>query len=72
MSDWNHESHSFMIFFVVTFIGLNINAWLTAYFSDQVALTQTVDLNKNIAVVLATGISLFWNFTGYKVIVFKR
>lgn len=72
MSNWNHEGHSFAIFFVVTFVGLNINAWLTAFFSVHIELTQTVDLNKNIAVVLATCISLFWNFIGYKVLVFKK
>jgi len=76
MSNWNHEGHSFFIFFVVTFIGLNINAWLLAFFSVHVHLVQNVnqnvDLNKNIAAVLATGISLFWNFVGYKVLVFKK
>jgi len=72
MSNWNHEGHSFFIFFVVTFIGLNINAWLLAFFSLHIHLTQTVDLNKNIAAVLATCISLFWNFIGYKVVVFKK
>lgn len=72
MSNWNHEGHSFLIFFIVTFIGLNINAGLTGYFSLHVQLTQTVDLNKNIAVVLATALSLFWNFIGYKLLVFKK
>jgi putative flippase GtrA len=72
LSDWNHESHSFMIFFIVTFIGLVINVSLVSFVSVHLHLTQIPDLDKNIAKVVATAISLFWNFTGYKLIVFKK
>lgn len=72
LSDWNHESHSFMIFFIVTFIGLAINVSLVSYVSVNLHLTQIADLDKNIAKVIATAVSLFWNFAGYKLIVFRK
>jgi putative flippase GtrA len=71
MSDWHHEGHSFIVFFLVTLIGLGINSGLVSVISTHLHLTNT-DLDKNIAAVLATGVSLFWNFTGYKVVVFKK
>ena len=71
LSDFNHESHSFIAFFLVTLIGLGINVGIISVISANLHLTGT-DLDKNIAAVLATCISLFWNFVGYKVIVFKK
>ena len=71
MSDWDHVGHSFVIFFIVTLIGLGINSSLSSVISLHVHFTHT-DLDKNIAVALATGVSLFWNFVGYKVVVFKK
>lgn len=71
MSDWDHVGHSFVIFFIVTLIGLAINSSLSSVISTHVHLTAT-DLDKNIAVALATGVSLFWNFVGYKLLVFKK
>lgn len=72
MSNWDHESHSFMIFFIITFIGLVINVSLLSFISVHLHLTKIVDLDKNIAKVVATAISLFWNFAGYKLVVFKK
>ena len=72
LSDWNHESHSFLIFFIVTFIGLVINVSLVSIVSVHLHLTQNPDLDKNIAKVVATAVSLFWNFTGYKLLVFRK
>ncbi len=71
MSDWNHESHSFFIFVLVTLVGLGINVSLVSIISLHLHLTHT-DLDKNIASILATLVSLFWNFIGYKVVVFKK
>lgn len=71
LSDFNHESHSFIIFAAVTFIGLAINVSLVSIISSHLHLTGT-DLDKNIATILATLVSLFWNFTGYKILVFKK
>ncbi|MBX4191376.1 MAG: hypothetical protein KW804_01085, partial [Candidatus Doudnabacteria bacterium] len=72
LSDWNHEGHSFMIFFIVTFVGFLINFTLVTFVSVHLHITQIADLDKNIAKVIATAVSLFWNFTGYKLIVFKK
>ncbi len=71
LSDWDHEGHSFLIFFVVTLIGLGINVSLISVISANLHLTGS-DLDKNIAAALATGVSLFWNFVGYKVVVFRK
>lgn len=71
LSDWNHKSHSFVMFFIVTGVGFLINAVLSSVFSTYIHPTQT-DLDKNIALALATGVALFWNFAGAKVIVFRK
>src|ERR1051326_5321855 len=67
MSTWSHESHSFAIFFIVTIVGFFINSGLSGVFSTHIHITHR-DLDKNIAAALATGVSLFWNFVGYKVV----
>jgi putative flippase GtrA len=72
MSDWDHVGHSFAVFFTVTLIGLGINSTLSSVVSTHLHLTKIVDLDKNIAVAIATGASLIWNFTGYKIVVFKK
>lgn len=72
MSDWNHVGHSFLIFFSVTLIGLFINSSLSSVVSIYLHPTNIIDLDKNIAVALATGVAMFWNFIGYKVVVFKK
>lgn len=71
MADWHHEGHSFLVFAIVTFIGLGINVSLVSVLSLHIHLTHS-DLDQNIAKILATCVSLFWNFAGYKVIVFKK
>jgi putative flippase GtrA len=71
MSNWDHQGNYFLIFFTITLIGFGINSSLSSVISSNLHLTHT-DLDKNIAVALATGVSLFWNFVGYKVVVFKK
>lgn len=71
ISDWDHVGHSFIIFLIVTTIGFFINSSLSGLLSVHIHWTNS-DLDKNIAAALATGVSLFWNFTGYKVIVFRK
>ena len=70
-SGWGHQVQDFAVFVVVTLIGWGINVSLIAIVSLHLHLTHT-DLDKNLAAVVATAISLFWNFIGYKVIVFKK
>ncbi|HSX19147.1 MAG TPA: GtrA family protein [Candidatus Saccharimonadales bacterium] len=64
---------NFVTFAVVTVIGLLINTGvvygLTTYVAPIIVSTHT--LWANVAKLLATGLSLVWNFSGYKVIVFK-
>lgn len=68
---FTHPNHSFMTYFGVTFIGLLINAGLVAVISSNLRLTGG-DLDKNIAATVATIVSLIWNFTSYKLVVFKQ
>lgn len=66
----------FVIFIVVSVIGLLINSFLLALFSNKLAgqlgASISPDLIKNIAKIFATVASLVWNFIGYKLFVFKR
>lgn len=71
MSDWDHVGHSFTIFFIVTAFGFFINSGLSAILSTHIHLTRS-DLDKNIATALATGVSMCWNFIGYKIVVFNK
>ncbi len=64
----------FTKFITITLIGMTINTTIvysvTTLISPMFGLS--VELWANIAKVAATGISLVWNFTGYKLIVFKK
>lgn len=71
LANWSHEGHSFVIFFIVTGVGFLINSGLSALLSTHIHITHR-DLDKNIATALATGVSLIWNFIGYKLIVFRK
>lgn len=64
----------FIVFVAVTLIGLSINASIVFVISTfvQPRLGATGAQWINVAKIMATAISLFWNFTGYKVIVFKK
>lgn len=65
---------NFAVFFIVTLIGLGINSGIVFLIATFVTPFFEISgtLWVNFAKVLATGISLFWNFTGYRVIVFRR
>ena len=80
---WNREftfgskkkaAKSFPIFFTVTLIGLLVNASVVYVLSTFVLpqFIASANLRPNIAKVVATAITLFWNFAGYKLIVFKK
>ena len=62
------------LFLLVSLVGLAINAGIvyliTTYMSPMFGLSQHLWLNA--AAVVATGISLIWNFIGYRVFVFKN
>lgn len=65
---------SFPIFFTVTMIGLLINASVVYFLSTYIFphLIASPNLRPNVAKVVATAITMFWNFAGYKLIVFKK
>lgn len=68
--------HQFAIFMIVSIIGLIINSGIVALASLALAPSLTSLINadsiKNVAKILATCVSLIWNFLGYKLIVFKK
>ena len=68
------KKSNFITFAVITLIGLSINTGvvyaLTTYVPPVIVHSQT--LWANVAKLLATGLSLVWNFVGYRLIVFKN
>lgn len=70
----NAKSANFVVFFLVTVIGVAINSGIVFTITTFVPKVWAVDntIWVNIAKVLATGISLFWNFAGYRLFVFKK
>jgi putative flippase GtrA len=71
-----NNSKQFTIFVLVSIIGLLINSLLVSLVSsfilDKGYLIDNPDLVKNLAKILATFVSLIWNFFGYKLLVFRR
>ena len=70
----NAKQGNFFVFVAVTVIGLLINTTVvvvvTTWIPPLFGLSPT--LWANVAKVFATGFSMVWNFTGYKLVVFKR
>lgn len=70
------SKREFTIFIVVSVIGLLINSLCLAVASSQLVNSFHdqigADLIKNYAKILATVVSLVWNFIGYKLFVFKK
>lgn len=65
---------NFVVFFIVTIIGIAINSGIVFLVTTFVPKIWAIDntLWANFAKVMATGISLFWNFAGYRLLVFKK
>jgi putative flippase GtrA len=65
---------NFVLFFIITVIGVGINSsivfLIATYMNPLFGPDRTLWVN--FAKVLATGVSLFWNFLGYKLFVFRR
>lgn len=77
---WNKEwvfpsrkQARFSTFFVLTLIGLGLNTGIVFVFTTYIPpiLNLSPTLWANISKVIATGVSLFWNFGAYKLIVFN-
>lgn len=69
-------THQLSLFILVSLIGLVINISIIAIASHLLAPSMGESVNedtvKNISKAMATGVSLIWNFMGYKLLVFKR
>ncbi len=69
------KGSQFASFVAVSLIGLLLNSLIIAVASKVLAPNLPASINadtvKNIAKALATGVSLIWNFVGYKLFVFK-
>jgi len=65
---------NFITFVAVTLIGLAINSGIVYVISTFVppVFVDSQKLWTNLAKVLATGVSLIWNFMGYRLVVFKK
>ncbi|MDQ5961427.1 MAG: hypothetical protein QG581_348 [Patescibacteria group bacterium] len=70
----NREETKFAQFIGVSLLGSGINSSIVAGITTFVAPVFGISpvLWANIAKLLATGISLIWNFVGYKLFVFKK
>ncbi|MCL5008763.1 MAG: GtrA family protein [Patescibacteria group bacterium] len=67
--------NQFVLFILVSIVGLLINSVLVALlskYSPLAARPEYADVNKNVAKLAATLVSLVWNFIGYKIFVFKK
>ena len=62
----------FLQFVVISFIGVLINSGIVYIIITWVSPLTGVEAWANIAKVVATAVSLVWNFVGYKFIVFKK
>ncbi len=62
------------LFLVVSIIGLLINSGIVYVITNHVnpMFGISAQLWLNVAAVVATGVSLIWNFIGYKLFVFKN
>ncbi len=62
----------FSVFLAVSLIGLAINTAVVRIGSDYNFINIDQQLWNNVAKIAATGISLVWNFVGYKLFVFNK
>ena len=70
-----NETVTFLTFFVISVLGYLINTGIVVYGSLAISNSPQVQLNadqiKNVAKVVATVVSMVWNFLGYKLLVFR-
>lgn len=70
----NQEETKFAQFIGVSLVGSGINSSIVAGITSFIAPVFGISpvLWANVAKLFATGISLIWNFVGYKLFVFKK
>jgi putative flippase GtrA len=62
----------FLQFIIISLIGVLINSGIVYIIATWVNLGTSKEIWVNIAKIVATIVSLVWNFVGYKFIVFKK
>lgn len=70
----NREETKFAQFITVSLVGAGINSGIVAVFTSVFPpiLGLSEQIWANAGKLLATGVSLIWNFVGYKLFVFRR
>lgn len=68
------KKSNFLGFLIVTIIGMVLNTGIVFMGSTYIQPIGNLSSTQwtNLAKVIATGVSLLWNFAGYKLIVFKK
>lgn len=75
---WQRQAATvtFAKFLAISLVGLAINsgvvALVSAYLADGGTILSSPEAARNASKILATGLSLVWNFLGYKFIVFRK
>lgn len=67
----NNPQH-YLSFFTVSAIGFLINSLVLYFATTYVSVSSNSGDNLNISKLVATAVSLIWNFIGYKIFVFKK
>lgn len=72
--DATKQTFQFSQFLVISIIGISINGAIVYLITSFIPPMFNINpqLWANLAKVAATGVSLIWNFLGYKFIVFKK
>lgn len=65
---------NFVIFFIVTAVGIAVNSFVVFIITTYIPMIIVSDrvLWANMANVVATGVSMVWNFMGYRLVVFRK
>jgi putative flippase GtrA len=62
----------FLQFIIISLVGVLINSGIVYIIATWVNSSTSKEVWVNIAKIVATVVSLIWNFVGYKFIVFKK
>lgn len=70
----SEQGKKFVSFITISIIGAVINTSIVRFISTNVdpMFGLSAQLWLNVAKLFATGVSLIWNFIGYKLVVFKK
>ena len=68
------KGREFIQFLLVSVVGFVINVGIASFFVNVIGAPDTISDNiwANVSAAIATFTAMFWNFMGYKFIVFKK